>query len=292
MTIAYALGGGGARGIAHIGVLKALDEAGIKPDLVAGTSMGSVIGAAYAQTQNAAEVEKRMQDFISSKDYDALDLGYYHRTSSGNRFFGHFAKRLEERIVINLSVSQKSVIKNDILKKALDALLEPGSIENLPLKYAAVAGDLVSGEKVVLTSGDIKTAVLASSSIPGFLPPVEYAGRQLADGEIADLVPCQTARELGASFVITVDVSQDLAPSPPLENALDIMFRAGQIKSHDLRVLRMKASDFTIHPAVGTFHWTNFEAYQELIEAGYKAGIENMPRLKKKLRMKRWQFWK
>lgn len=215
MTIAYALGGGGARGIAHIGVLKALDEAGIRPDLVVGTSMGSIVGAVYAQTQKASEVEKRMQDFIASKEYDAMDLGYYHRTSTGNRFFGHFAKRLEERIVINLSVSQKSVIKNDILNQALDVLLEPALIEDLPLKYAAVAGDLVSGEKTVLTTGDLKTAVLASSSIPGFLPPVEYAGMQLADGEISDLVPCQTAKELGATFVITIDVSQDLAPSPP-----------------------------------------------------------------------------
>jgi len=292
MTIAYALGGGGARGIAHIGVLKALDEAGIKPHLVVGTSMGSIVGAAYAQTQKASEVEKRMQDFIASKEYDAMDLGYYQRTSSGNRFFGQFAKRLEERIVINLSVSQQSVIKNDTLKKALDVLLEPGLIEKLPLKYAAVAGDLVSGEKIVLTSGDIRTAVLASSSIPGFLPPVEYAGMQLADGEISDLAPCQTAKELGATFVITVDVSQDLTPSPPLENALDIMFRAGQIKSHDLRVLRMKASDFTIHPEVGTFHWTNFEAHEELIDAGYKAGIAVLQRLEKKLKRRKRQFWR
>ena len=292
MYIAYALGGGGARGIAHIGVLKALDEAGIKPRLIVGTSMGSIVGAAYAQTQNASAVEQRIHDFVASEEYKDLDLNNCQKAANGDRFFGHLAKRMEERIIIDLSVTQKSVIKQDSLNKTLDALLEPGVIEKLPIKFAAVAGDLLTGEKIVLSSGDIKTAVLASCSIPGFFPPVEYAAWQLVDGEVSDLVPCVTAKELGAKFVITMDVTQDLLPPPPLENVLDIMFRGMQIKSADLRTLRMSASDFTIRPQAGKFHWTNFDAYKELIGIGYQAGIEALPELRKKLKMRKWQFWR
>ncbi len=278
--------------MAHIGVLKAFDEAGIKPDLIVGTSMGSIVGVMYAQTGSALEVEKRLKEYISSEEYKDMDLPHYRRSTSGGSFFGNIAKRIEERIVINLSVSQKAVFKQDVFRNALEAMITPGIIEELPIEFAAVTCDLLTGRKIVQRSGDIMTAVLASSSIPGFLPPVKYAGWALVDGEVSDLVPATTAKELRATYVVAVDVSQSLIPSPPLENALDIIFRAGQIKSNELRKLRMTSADFIVSPKVDEYHWTNFDKAEELVEVGYIAGKEKADDLKKMLKRERWKFWK
>lgn len=292
MKLAFALGGGGARGIAHIGVIKALGEAGIKPDLLVGTSMGSIIGAMYAQVQDAESVETRLRQFVESKEYAEMGLMNHHRNPEKTSFFGNIARRLEERIVVNLSYSQKSIYKQENFRKALDCLIDGGVIEQLPVQFAAVAGDLNTGEKVVLDSGDIETAVLASGSIPGFLPPVEYWGWLLTDGEVADLVPCETARELGAGFVIGVDVGQELSPCPPLDNAFDIVFRTGHIKSRHLAVRMMKFGDVIIRPQVSQFHWTQFDQVQPLVEAGYEAGRSAIDEIRRKLKLKKWMFWK
>jgi len=289
---AFALGGGGARGIAHIGVIKALGEAGIKPELLVGTSMGAIIGAIYAQTQDAEMVENRLRKFFQSKDYAEMGLKNYRRNPEKNSFFGNFARRLEGRIVINLSYSQMSIFKQENFRKALDYLIDGGIIERLPIRFAAVAGDLNSGEKVVMDSGDIQIAVLASSSIPGFLPPVEYGSWLLTDGEAADLVPCETAKELGARFVIGVDVGQGLLPCPPLDNAFDVIFRTGHIKSHQLTVRMMKSADVIIRPKVDQFHWTQFDQIKPLVEAGYEAGALAANEIRNKLKLKKWMFWK
>lgn len=292
MKIAFALGGGGARGIAHVGVIKALEEAGIKPNIIVGTSMGAIIGAMYAQIGNPGLVEDKIIQFIHSKDYAEMGLKTYRRNHEKDSFLGNFIHRLEERIVINLSYSQEALFKQEKFYLALNYLLEDGLIEELPVKFAAVTGDLLTGDKVVLTSGDIKMAVLASSSIPGFLPPVDYAKWKLADGEIVDLVPCETAKELNGRFVIGVDVGQGLLPCPPMDNALDIIFRATQIKSKALAIRIMQAADIIIQPDVSQYHWTHFEKADELIQAGYQAGKACAVDVKKKLKTKKWRFWK
>lgn len=292
MKIAYALGGGGARGIAHVGVLKAFEEANLKPDMIVGTSMGSIIGAMYAQYGSSVKIEEKLKAFIESKEYKDLDLKYMRRSDSGGSFFGNIARQIEERIVINLSASQKAIFKQESFTDALEFLLQPGVIEKLTIPFLAIASDLLTGQKVVLSQGDIRTAVLASSSIPGFLPPVTYRGWELVDGEVSDLVPCTTARETGADFIIAVDVSQGLLPPPDLDNAFDIIFRAGHIKSYDLIQLRMKNADFIVRPEVGGFHWTKFNEQEVLIEEGYRAGKSAISEIKRKLRYRKFKFWK
>lgn len=291
MKTAVALGGGGARGIAHIGVLKALVEAEIFPDLVVGTSMGSVAGAMYAQSGDPEAAEKRLREYLNSDEFGDLKLKTYHRNSKESNFFGNAVRRLEERIIINLSISQSALFKKEHFIEALEFLLGRGLIEDTRVKFAAVAGDLISGKKVVMDSGDILTAVLASSSIPAFLPPVDYGGMRLVDGEVVELIPCETARELGGGFIIAVDVRQNLQSVPPLENALDILFRAGQIRSHGLSNRIMKA-DVVIKPEVDKFHWTEFEQIDPILKAGYVAGKSKVDEIRARLRIRKWQFWR
>jgi NTE family protein len=213
------------------------------------------------------------------------------RNPDGESFFGKIAKKVEGRIIVNLSYSQRSLFKQELFVQALDRMIDPCLIEELPLKYAAVSADLKTGDKVVLTSGELKTAVLASSSIPGFLEPVEYGRWELTDGEVSDLVPCMTAKELGADFVIAIDVGEGLTLSHPLENALDIIFRANHIKGRALVETRKKFADVWIRPNVDGFKWSDFDQIDPLVKNGYQAGLSAIPDIRRKLKAKKWRFW-
>jgi len=284
MNINYALGGGGARGIAHIGIIKALESAGIRPNSLVGCSMGAVVGAMYAQTGNAAEVEKRFRYYMNSAHYKEMERKHFSRDPKGAGFWGAVAKKVEDRIKIDLPAASKGLIPSSSFSQAIELLLDNDRIENLAVKFAAIACDLLSGEKIVLTQGDLYTAVLASGSIPGILPPVEYGDWILVDGEVADVIPTTTAKELGAEFVLAFDVSQNFPFDPPLGNALEIINRVGQIKSLNLKKLRMNSADYIITPEVGNYHWSEFSAYEDILTAGYDSGRKAVEDLKLKLK--------
>ena len=286
MKIAYALGGGGARGYAHVGVIKALHESGIMPDLIAGTSMGAVVGAMYAQTVDPEIVKTKVLNFINSEDFQDMELESFKQSRRVDSFFGNALNRPDDRIIIDLPDSQLSLFKQEKFVKALDYYLDDGNIEDTKIKLGMVAADLNSGEKVVLKSGDIKTAALASGSIPGFLPPVQYQGKTLVDGEIVELIPCMTAKKMGGDFIIATDVRQEIEKNPHIENALDVFFRANQIKSKILSDLTLKA-DVIIHPDIEKFHWTEFEKAEKLMEIGYQAGLLKIDQLKSKIQKKK-----
>ncbi len=281
MNITYALGGGGARGIAHIGIIKALESAGIRPNSLVGCSMGAVVGAMYAQTGSAALVEKRFRYYMNSSHFKEMERKHFSRDTKGGGFWGAVAKKVDDRIKIDLSAVNKGLFPPSSFSQAIELLLDNDRIENLSIKYAAVACDLLTGKKIVLTEGDLYTAVLASGSIPGILPPVEYRNWILVDGEVSDVIPAATAKELGAEFVLAFDVSQDFTLEPPLGNALEIINRIGQIKSLDLKKIRMNSADYIITPAVGKFHWSEFSAYEDILAAGYDSGKKALDDLKK-----------
>lgn len=289
MKVCFALGGGGARGLAHVGVLKALSEVGIVPDRIVGTSMGAVIGAMYAECGDIDILERRIRDFIDSEEFDDVGIHTYRQDDDRGGFWRRMAHRIEELIVLSISYSHKGVFKPEQFSNALKSLLNSGRIEDLPLPFAAVAADLLTGEKVVFSSGDIITAVLASSSIPGFLPPVDYGNMKLCDGEVSDLVPSETARELGAEFIVAVDVRRELNPPPPLDNAFDILLRASSIRSNELTDTKLKTADVIIHPQVSDFHWTEFDRFDELYKIGYTAGESKIEEIRAAFkRRKRW----
>ena len=175
-TIALVLGGGAARGFAHIGVIKALESQGIRPDIVVGTSAGSVVGALYAAGHSGFDLQQ-----ISMK-MDEGKIGDW--TISGRGFFkGEFLQDFVNREVGNLP------------------------IEKLPKPFAAVATDLQTGESVAFRYGNTGMAVRASSSVPGIFQPVKIRGREYVDGGLTSPVPVETARRMGADIVIAVDVS-------------------------------------------------------------------------------------
>lgn len=271
--VGLALGGGGARGISHIGVLKVFEKYGIPVHCIAGTSIGSIVGAVYAFRPDAEALEKKFFTLIASDEFQKSGLERFQVKEPAENFFGQVAHYVRERIVINLATSRSSVLKGDRLAKLVDYLLDDVLIEDAPLQLSIVASDLARGNDFIQTSGSVREAAMASSSIPGFLPPFETNGHILTDGAVTCPVPVEAARARGADVIFAVDVGQDVEQNKDKMglSILDIMYRTNQMTVSRLRDLILAKADYIIRPEVGHLHWADFSNIEALIDAGMKA---------------------
>lgn len=250
--VGLALGGGGARGFAEVGVLRVLVEEKIPIDFIAGTSVGSLIGALYADDPNIARLELQA-DQITAKDIFDRSL---------------------------LSLLDGGLIKGEKLEQFLNSRLTHREIENLKIPFAAVATDLQTGETVPLTSGAISRAVHASASIPGVFVPTYIDGRAFVDGGITAPVPAGIARKMGADVVIAVSIPKVIPPVAP-HNPLGIALQSVSIMSSEIDRCRSQEADVIITPKVGAVAFDDFSAKERLYEAGVTAARAAMPAIRK-----------
>ncbi|MDZ7266807.1 MAG: patatin-like phospholipase family protein [candidate division KSB1 bacterium] len=291
--VGLALGGGGARGLAHIGVLKVFEANRIPIDVIAGTSIGALVGAAYALEPRAQAVEQRAMAFLTSNEFEQSGLELFKKKKEAENFFAQVATYVKERIVINLAHSRPSLVGGWRIVKAVNFILADKTFEELHLPLACVATDLGTGEEIVFREGPIRHAVAASMSIPGFLPPVNFRGYQMVDGAVVAPVPVLACHELGAEIVIAVDVGQTLDGLPEFENVVDIIFRANTITSRRLNHMLLQLADVTIRPNVGGVHWAEFRRASELVAEGERAAAAMLPVLQRLLRQRSrgWKRW-
>ncbi|MCB1107556.1 MAG: patatin-like phospholipase family protein [Chlamydiia bacterium] len=222
IKVALVLGGGGSKGLAHVGVLQELEEAGIHPDLIVGCSSGAIVGALYADQPNVKRLENLL---ITLKRSDFID-------------FSLFASRF-------------GVVKGILLQSFLKKHIKSKTFEELRIPFIAVATDLSTGELIPFGGGEMVPAIRASAAVPGIFNPVQYLGRYLVDGGTADPVPVETARKYGAQVIIAVDVGEDLSRREPCHlfhiarRGLDITHR--KLSEHATRhadvVIRMNFQD-------------------------------------------------
>lgn len=246
--VALALGGGAARGFAHIGVIKALETSGIGVDVVVGTSAGSVVGALYAAGHGPFELQK-------------------------------LAIQLDEAAVTDWSLFDRGLIKGEALERFINTHVGGRPIEGLRRRFAAVATDLQSGEPIVFQRGNTGTAVRASSSIPGVFPPVTIGGREYVDGGLVAPIPVRAARGLGADLVIAVDISG--RPSGKTKaGSLDVLLDTISIMGGALGKTELAAADVLIRPELRGLPATNFQQRHEAILEGEKAGFAAIPRVR------------
>lgn len=290
--IGLALGGGGARGFAHIGVLQVLQEAGIRVDSVAGTSMGAVVGAMYTETLDAFQVEERWKEFIESETYQSMGIPrLVTQEDKETGFWDQVASGLKERYAMNLARNRVALIKSERLRRAIEQLISIADFSQCRIPLTVVATDLINGDDVPISTGDLHMAVTASSSIPGFLPPLAYDGRLLSDGGVSCPIPIRYARRSEDTVVIGVGVPPpESFPSPP-ENALEIFNRAEQITSRRYSRMQMQEADVAIFPELENVHWYEFERMQEIMKAGRHSAEVILPALNRKLlgRLPVWQ---
>ncbi len=282
-----ALGGGAARGIAHLGVLKVLEKYNFKPDIVVGTSMGAIIGAIYACKKYSSidELIEILYDVLQSEEFESLGFDIFEENDSedNNKVLGKFRYIIKRIILFEKMFKAKNhIIDGKKFEDVLKLFLPNVDIEDLPIKFATVALDIKTGEEVIINSGSLIKAVMASSSIPGIFPLVKYKNYCLVDGGWVDKVPAPAARRLGANKVVSVDVSiTSKRESIDFKNSLEFMLYVDSITNDILKDLQSLSSDIVIYPKFAKDDWYDFAKFHRFIEFGEKAALEKISDMKK-----------
>lgn len=250
--IALALGGGAVRGFAHIGVIKTLEAHGIVPDMVVGTSAGSVVGALYAAGYGGYDLQK-------------------------------VAFLLEQDSVGDFALPDRGFVKGEQLQNFINRYVQQRPLEKLNKPFAAVATDLQSGEMMVFRNGNSGMAVRASSSVPGVFQPVKIGGREYVDGGLVSPVPVKAARAMGADIVIAVDISSK-PKHAKVKDTLDILLQTFNIMGQGLGRYEMLEADVVIQPGLGAIGSAEFEQKHLAIMEGEKAALAALPLIREKLR--------
>jgi NTE family protein len=257
-VIGLALGGGAARGFAHIGVIKALEANGIKPDLVVGTSAGSVIAALYASGYRGTELNRI-----------ALTLDEASITDWALPFSGKFG----------------GMIKGDALQNMVNRLVKNQSIESTPISLGIVATDLKTGQGVLFQRGDMGQAVRASCSIPSIFQPTTINGREYVDGGLVSPVPVKYAIQMGADFVIAVNISTEPS-SQDSSGTVGIILQTTSIMGQTINQFELERAQVVIRPELKGMRGTDFKSRNNAILAGEEATLLQMDQIKAKLGMR------
>jgi len=259
VKIGLALGGGAARGFAHIGVIKALESQGIVPDIVVGTSAGSVVGALYAAGNDAKTLQKMAVDLDESAISDwALPL------------FG----------------KSSGVLKGEALQSFVNKAVGNRTIEKLKMPFGAVASDLKTGQPILFQRGNTGMAVRASSAVPGVFQPVKIGDHTYVDGGLVAPVPVRFAREMGAEFIIAVNISTQ-AEAQATNSSLEVIMQTFSIMGQRINQLELRDADIVIQPPLGKMGSAEFTNRTGAMQAGERATLAVMAQLKQKLKARR-----
>jgi NTE family protein len=280
--IGLALGGGGARGFAHIGVLKVLEREKIRPDIIAGTSVGSLVGGAFASGMSIEELEERAYSFLESDQYTSSELKAMGDAESGaeQRLSRRIQNYFRTKIRLASALYKPSILPLHDMEEFINYFIPDIKVEEAVIPFRAVATDLRSGERVILREGSLRRSILASSAVPGTFPPVEINGRHLSDGGIICTVPVRCALEEGANNVIAIAIDKDIALYSSLQTAVDVYVRAGEIQGYYLEEYDLRGADIVIRPKLGGIHWTDFSQSRDLISLGEAAATNSLSEIR------------
>lgn len=248
--IGLALGGGAARGFAHVGVIQVLEEAGIRPALVTGTSAGSLVATLYASGKTGAQLQQ-------------------------------VADTMEEATFADwtLPLFSRGLLRGDALARYVHGQVRGRLIEDMPLPLGVVATDLSTGQGVLFQRGDAATAVRASSAVPAVFQPVRIAGRDYVDGGLVSPVPVRYARQMGAELVIAVDISN--APEGnPAGDTLQILLQTFNIMGQSINRWELRDADLVVRPVLTGVASSDFNARRRSIQAGRLAMQQLLPKLR------------
>jgi NTE family protein len=249
--IALVLGGGAARGFAHVGVIKVLEAQGIVPDVVVGTSAGSVVGALYAGGFSGFELQK-------------------------------LALEMDDAAISDWTLLGRGLMKGELLANYINRVLNNRPIEKLSKPFAAVATDLRDGSPIAFRSGNTGLAVRASSAVPGVFEPVKIGGHEYVDGGLVSPVPVKIARSLGVDLVIAVDISAR-PKSTPMDGLFDVLLQTVTIMTQSLSRYETPLADVVIRPAAAAIGPADFRDKNLAILEGERAAQTAIPEIRAKL---------
>ncbi len=279
--IGLVLSGGGAKGFAHIGVLKVLEEAGIKIDYIGGTSMGSVIGGLYASGYNASQIDS----IFKKTNFDELINDYIPRSSKN--FYG---KKNDELYAIVLPFSNfkvgipealsKGMYNYNLLSSLTRNVRHVRDFNKLPTPFLCIGTNIETGEEVLLNKGNLVQAMMASAAFPSLFTPVEIDGNLLVDGGVVNNYPIKEVRNLGADIIIGVDVQDDLMNRKNLKNATRILVQITNLQSIDKMKSKIKDTDIYIKPDIRDYGVISFDKGEEIIRKGEEAAFAVYEKIK------------
>jgi len=268
--ICLALGGGAARGLAHLGVLKVFEDAKLPVHMIAGTSLGALMGGLYASRPDAAYWIERVDQYLRSYRSRKTRLEVIRRMEQPNSrqgFFADMANIVRKGYFWGVTATKPAFVSEEEYENFLNPLIPDIQIEQTKIPFGCVATDIFNGKRVVFMSGSMRTAVRASCALPGIFPPVRDSGMLLVDGGWVERVPVICAQNMGADVIIAVDVSSEI-PKFTESSGLDIVLRADAVTRVFLNDLLLDEADVTIHPPVGAIHWADFSNPRELVRQG------------------------
>ena len=269
-----ALGGGGARGFAHLGVLQVLDEVGLSVRGIVGTSMGAVVGGMYFAYGSAERATDLWREALKNELIPSVrPIGRVPDADTKEHPLIQVARRIRNRVVISFAMNKGTVLDDSALVEALEFLIPDLQFSDLPKPLVVVATNLETGAEERLRSGPIRPAMVATSAIPGMVPAVKIDGRPLVDGGVVAEVPAVAAREEGWP-VVAVDVSLDVPPVREDDLVLDTMMRTQMMTARLLRRRQLLSATQVIRPGVGDARWAEWNRFDEFVDAGRKATLE------------------
>ena len=286
MKVGLALGGGAAKGLAHFGVLKALKKADIPIHVITGTSIGSIIASLYAANPDIDEIIKTVSLYLNSPDFNQTKLDFIRKgDQESNSYLGQIKKFLKAGFFFAVSMQRSSFISAETIRDNLTKLLPSQMIEECKIPLGLVSMDLNNGEEVNFTRGSLIDSVLSSCAIPGVFPPIAFEDKLLVDGSWVTPVPIKLARDLGADFVIAIDVAPELNEFTEGQNGWSITIRANECTRIANKRYCLEKADYTVSLDVQNIHWADFLQLDKCVREGEQIIFEEVEKIRKKL------FW-
>ena len=280
--IGLVLSGGGAKGCAHIGVLKVLEKAGIKIDFIGGTSMGAVVGGLYASGYNASQIDS----IFMATNFDEMIQDYIPRNSKS-----FYEKRNDELYALSLPFNKfnigvpialtKGMYNYLLLSKLLHKVRYVRDFNKLKIPFLCIGANIETGEQVILNKGYLPEALTASSAFPTLFSPVEIDGKVLVDGGVSNNYPIDEIRKLGADIIIGVDVQDDLKSRKDLQEATKILVQISNFGMVSRMDNKKNTADIYIKPDISSFSVISFDKGRQIIDKGEKAALEVVDQLEK-----------
>ena len=276
--LGIALGGGGVRGAAHVGVLQEIDSAGIKIDRIAGVSAGAVIGCLYAYSLDGKWVEDHFRNILSSQSLSGLTSKIFFDNGSTKSFVGGIKRTLTDYVIALISLHRNSLIKNDQLREILELLVPVDNFDQLKIPLKIISTDIASGKDVISEEGNLIDALIKSCSIPGIMEPVIEGERVIVDGGVSMPIPISPLLD-SCDVTVAVDIGVYKFNNLTNTNAKSIKIRSDIITSNRLKLKQVSDADLVIRPDTNGLHWSRFDAGEILLENGKIEGRKQMSNL-------------
>ena len=277
------LGGGGARGLAHIGVLEVFEQEGIKFDAIIGTSMGAIVGGYYSQNGSLNGLIKKAKEYIKNSAFLNSKIKFFVE-KEGKNSLNRMINFLKQEYVVSKLVNKKYIVDGEKLNKAISNFIADDDLENFKIFFVPVSVDLRTGKPIGIEKGPAIKAIQASASIPGVFEPVYWDNMELVDGGVISTIPVHIAMRYRPKTIIAVSVDKKFSKETH-KNGIELLQKAEEITNYQLNALNISLADVILRPNVENITWADFSRVDDFVEAGRIEARNKLKEIKKAMRI-------